>query len=359
VSQEIYNRLAQRLDAIPNGFPPTDSGVELKILEKIFTPQEAGLASHMRLTAEPAGDIAARAGISATAAEETLRQMVRQGQIRAQKSASGLQFGLMPFIVGIYESQLSRMDRELASLCEQYFQETKGSMMGRHPSVHRVIPVEESIRMDLEVFPHERAAELIEGAKSWGVRQCICRVQQRLIGKGCEHEVENCLAFAPVEGAFDDSQDEHAITKEEALYILRQTEEAGLIHSTANHRGPVFYICNCCTCCCGIMRGVVEWGNPDAMARSQFQAKVDQEACTGCGTCLERCQFGALSLADDVCLVDHRRCLGCGLCVSACPAEAIGLERLPVDQVPEIPQDKSEWLAQRAKERGIDIKEIL
>jgi len=359
MSSDIYKNLAQRLDAVPNGFPATDSGVELKILERIFTPKQAQLATIMRLTPEPAVEIAARAQVDPTEAEETLRTMARQGLIRARKVDSGLVFGLIAFVVGIYENQLFRMDQELAALCEQYFQETDGSMMGISPAVHRVIPIEQAISLDLEVFPYERAVELIENARSWGVRKCICRVQKRLIGEGCEHEEENCLVFAPVEHAFDSSQDERSISKQEALEILRRTEEAGLIHSTANRLDQVSYICNCCTCCCGIMRGVAEWGNPDAVARSDFRVVVDTEVCTGCETCVDRCQFKALSVPEEVCLVDYGRCVGCGQCVSVCPMEALSLERRPEGELPEVPADQRDWMERRAQERGIDLGDIL
>ena len=357
--EDVYRRLAQRLDAIPNGFPAPGSGVELKILARIFTPGEAELAAGLRLTPEPAGAIARRLGRDPEKTEELLRQMARQGQIRARRTEQGLVFALMPFIVGIYENQLGRMDEELAALCEQYFQEIGGSIMGDTPSVHRIIPVEESIGLELEIFPYERAVQMIEGARSWGVRKCICREQQRLLGRGCDHAEESCLTFAPVEHAFDKSELDRVITKEEALDILREAAEAGLIHSTANHRGPIFYVCNCCTCCCGIMRGVAEWGNPDAVARSDFRAVVNDDLCTACESCLDRCRFGALSVAEEICRVDHDRCLGCGQCVSVCPTEALSLERRPKAERSEVPAGEKEWMLRRAQERGIDLRKAL
>jgi ferredoxin len=359
MSGDIYRKLAERLDTIPNGYPATESGVELKILSKIFTPEEAELALALRLTPEPAAVIAGRVKKDPGEIERMLRQMARQGQIRARKAEGGLVFGLIPFIVGFYEEQVSRMDEELAALCEEYFQATGGNFGGVGPSVHRVIPVEQSIDLNLEVFPYERAVELIGRAKSWAVRKCICRVQQHAIGQGCDHEVENCLVFAPVEHVFDDSEVDRVITREESLRILREAGEAGLIHSTANRLGPLFYICNCCTCCCAIMRGVAEWGNPDAVARSDFRAVVDDDLCTGCESCLDRCRFGALSVAGEVCRVDHDRCLGCGQCVPACPTEALSLERRPEAERSEVPADENEWMLDRARERGIDFTEVL
>ena len=360
MSEDVYRRLAQRLDAIPNGFPATESGVELRLLAKIFTPEEAALTSVMRLTREPAADIAARAGVDPDAAYRTLKQMVRKGLIRAKKDAGQITFGLMPFAVGIYEEQLPRMDAELASLFEQYLQETQGGGITLDPpAIHRVIPVEEAIPFELEIFPYERASQLLEEAKAWGVRDCICRVQQRLVGKGCDHPVENCLMFAPVEGAFDYSHVTRAITKEEALRILHEAEEAGLVHSTGNYRDRSYYICNCCTCCCGILRSVAEFGIPTALAHSDFRSTVDVEACVGCGDCVERCQFGALSVPDDVCVVDTSRCVGCGLCVTACPADALHMERRPEGEIPLPPAGIKEWMAQRAQERGIAITDVL
>nr|HID14796.1 4Fe-4S ferredoxin [Anaerolineae bacterium] len=359
MSEDVYRKLARRLDAIPNGFPATESGIELRLLAKIFTPEEAALAAVMRLTRESAADIAARAGVDADTAYRTLKEMARKGLIRTKRGERQLTFGLMPFVVGIYEEQLPRMDAELAALFEQYYQETQGgSITHDAPAIHRVIPVEEAVPFDLEIFPYERASELLEGARSWGVRDCICRVQQRLVGRGGDHPVENCLVFAPVEGAFDHSEVTRPISKEKALRILRETEEAGLVHSTGNYRDRHFYICNCCTCCCGILRGVVEFGIPTAVARSDFRAAVDAEVCAGCGDCIERCQFEALAVPEDICVVNHVRCVGCGLCATVCPTEALHLERRPEGEAPP-PADIKEWMLQRAQERGISIFDVL
>jgi len=360
MTEDIYRKLAQRLDAIPNGFPATESGAELRLLAKIFTAEEAALASVMRLTREPAADIAARAGVDADTAYRMLKGMARKGQIRIKKAKGQLAFGLMPFAVGFYEEQLPRLDAELATLFEQYLQETGGAGIVRDvPAVHRVIPVGEAIPVHLEIFPYERATELLERAKSWGVRDCICRVQQKLVGKGCDRPIENCLVFAPVEGAFDHSEVDRALTKEESLRILHETEEDGLVHSTGNYRDGHSYICNCCTCCCGILRSVAEFGVPTTAVRSDFYTVVDAEVCSGCGDCLERCQFEALTVPDDVCVVDYSRCVGCGLCATVCATEALCLERRPEGEVPLPPADIKEWMLQRAEGRGISISEVL
>jgi hypothetical protein len=242
VLQDAYRKLARTLDAIPNGFPSTKSGAELRLLAKIFAPEEADLASAMCLDLEPVDVIAARADRTPEAARRILRTMVRKGQIRFGRKEGKLAFGLLPFVVGIYEEQLPRMDRELAELFEAYFQEAQGGILLQDPSIHRVVPVAEAVPADIEIYPYEQATKMLEEAKAWGVRDCICRTQQKLVGKGCDRPVENCLVFAPVEGIFDGNGTIRAITKDESQRILQEAEDAGLIHSPGNYQDGHYYI---------------------------------------------------------------------------------------------------------------------
>ena len=343
MSWEIYKKLAEKLDNLPNRFQATESGVEIRLLEKIFSLDEAVLAAEMFGQKEPAREIAARANIPENEARHTLKDMVRKKLILFSKGENGLVYGLMPFVVGFYEESLPRMDQELAELFEAYFQETRGGITGAGISVHRVIPVQESIDFEMEVFPYEKASDLIESAKAWGVRDCICRVQKQLIGDPCHHPLENCLVFAPVEGYFDNSEVERVLSKEEALQILQEAEDAGLVHTTGNYRDHNSYICNCCTCSCGILRGVAEFNNSAGIAKSDFLAVVDEDLCIACGDCLERCQFDALEIDGAVCLVDLNNCVGCGLCMSVCPEGALVLVRRPGGEVQPPPDNVVSW----------------
>jgi len=359
MTDEIYRRLATRVDEIPNGFPATESGVELRLLAKMFTPEEAHLASIMQLTPESVAYIADRAGVAEETALGDLKAMGSKGLISVAGREDGPAFSLKPFVVGFYEAWLTRMDEEYASLFESYFQETRGKILSDSPSVHRVIPVDVAIPFEVEIFPYERASALLDRAKSWGVRDCICRVQKKLIGQACDHPVENCLMIAPVENAFEGSEDIRPLSKGEALNVLREAEEAGLVHSSANYRRGNTYICNCCTCSCGVMRGIAEFGIQTALARSSFRAIVETETCIGCGTCIGRCQFGALSLSDGTAHIDPDRCAGCGLCVTTCPVEAVRLERRPEDEVQQPPATIQHWMRDRAEARGISMDAIV
>jgi Pyruvate/2-oxoacid:ferredoxin oxidoreductase delta subunit len=346
----IYRALAERLDALPNGFPPTDNGAELRLLAKCFTPEQAKIASVMTGKPESYEAIAERAGVQPKAAYRTLKQMVKDGLIVFRRVDRALHFALMPFVVGFYEAQLPRMDAEFATLFEDYFQATRG-MDVPGPSVQRVIPVGEAVKSEIEIHPFEQAAGIIEDAKSWGVRECICRTQQDLLGKGCDAPVENCLVFAPVENAFGGNGTDRPITKAEALQILREAADAGLVHSVSNQREGLHYICNCCTCCCGVLRRLSEFAVPTAVARSAFRAAVDDDLCISCAACEERCSFDAVAVRDGLAQVDQARCVGCGQCTLACPVAAISLVRRPADEVEELPVDGQAWAAARMAQR--------
>ena len=191
------------------------------------------------------------------------------------------------------------------------------------------------------------------------MRDCICRLQQELVGKGCDHAVENCLVFSAREGAFERSEASRPISQEEALSILQEARTAGLVHSAGNYRDGHHYFCNCCTCSCGILRGVAEFNIPTAIAHSDFRATVDDDLCVGCMDCAEWCQFEALSLPDGMAVVDHARCVGCGQCVTVCLEEALSLERRPDGQVGAPLPSIKEWMVQRAQDRDISIFDVL
>ena len=351
-----YTRLRQRLDSLPNGFPATAEGTELRILRKLFTPEEAELASHLRLTLESPAQVAERTGGNPKEVRLMLKSMAQRGLIEAGRIEGGLGYGLMPFVVGIYEMQGPTLDAELAELFEAYYQQALGRMLGVQPSVHRVIPVQESVRMDLAIQPYESAVQIVERAQAWGVLDCICRKQKALVGDPCEHPIDICMTLSNKPGAFDNSPAVRALSLEEAQATLQRAAQAGLVHSVSNNQRGTWYICNCCTCSCGILRGIAELGIANAVARSAFVNTVDEEICLGCGDCLEGCQFGALTL-DITAQVDSLRCVGCGVCVQFCEEGALRLVRR--SDVEQVPESELEWMQQRALSRGLDLDEVL
>jgi len=125
------------------------------------------------------------------------------------------------------------------------------------------------------------------------------------------------------------------ITQEEAVEILQAEHERGHVHHAFFKDAMLdrFYaICNCCACCCGAMQAHRS-GTP-MLASSGFLAIVDEDLCIGCETCMDFCQFDALSLVDFVSTVDEDACMGCGVCVDHCDQEALSLVAAPKKGTP-------------------------
>lgn len=347
----IYKRLAARLDALPNGFPPTEDGVELRLLEKLFTPEQAALACCLSAGPEPIPTIAARASEAPGEVRKRLKDMVRAGLISSAKTAEGLGFALRPFVVGIYEMQVHDIDEELAQLFEEYYQRAFAQMVRVEPEFHRVIPVMETVRRDMEIQPFESVTGIVHQARAWAVMDCICRKQKALVGDACEHPLEVCMIMSPVAGAFTDRPGLRDLSEQEALDLLHSAAEAGLVHSVSNTKEGVNYICNCCTCACGILRGMSEFGMANVVARSPFVNQVDENLCTGCGLCIDECSFGAVELTS-IAVVDDTRCVGCGVCTLACAEAAMALVRRPADEIAPTPLDEKAWGDLRAAARA-------
>ncbi len=356
-----YQRLAKRLDALPNGFPPTDDGAELRLLEKIFSPEQADLAAQLRMTKETPEQLAARIGGDAQNLKKQLKVMVRNGLIAAGRGDGGLAYGLMPFVVGIYEFQIGRIDSEMAQLFEDYYLQAFKGMLSLEPSVHRVIPVDATVQTGMEVRPFESAADIVNMSNAWGVQECICRKQKALIDDPCDHPLDNCMVFHKRPNAFANIPHIEVLTKEESLARLKAAADAGLVHSVTNAKEDISYICNCCTCSCGILRGMAEMGIANVVARSAFVNTVDEDLCQGCEDCIEYCQFNALALHDDALLIDINAtsCVGCGVCVPVCPEEALVLVRRPEEDILPVPVTEDEWMIDRASARGVDMDAVL
>jgi ferredoxin len=145
------------------------------------------------------------------------------------------------------------------------------------------------------------------------------------------------------------------ITKEEAYEVLRKSEEAGLVHMTSNFEKGHFFICNCCSCCCGVLQAV-NMGFPQ-IVNSHYYAEIDADKCSACGTCAdERCQANAIKIDGDSYSVVKQKCIGCGLCATTCPEEAIRLVHKEPQDLVYPPKDEDAWLDERARQRGVDFR---
>jgi electron transport complex protein RnfB len=348
--RDVFENLADSLDRLPNGFPRTSSNVEILILKKIFSPKEAELASELTGTFESLGKIAARVRIAEADLKPQLVAMAKRGLLWMGRKDARMMFRLAPFIVGIFESHLDEIDHEFAHLFEEYM-ESGGAVgiMKPQPALHRVVPARGSVKSEW-ILPYDDTRAMLEKAVSFRVRDCICRVQQDKLGiRRCDFPIKNCVTFSPNERAPHPDD----VTKEGAIAILDEAEEVGLVHCVSNVIKDVFYVCNCCGCCCGILRGITDWGIEESVARANYYAEIDPGECTGCGVCVERCQVKAVELKEDIAFVDREKCIGCGLCVTGCAVNASKLIRKPGAEMVHPPDDFNTWEKRRLENRGL------
>jgi Na+-translocating ferredoxin:NAD+ oxidoreductase subunit B len=345
-----YEKLAEALNKLPNSFPRTKSNIEITLLKKIFLPEEANLASQLTGSMEPVETIAQRTGLPSEEAAKRLEAMLQRGF--AWGDARGGVFRLAPFIVGIYESQLPRMDHELAHLVEEYFHQGGADIMRPRPAIHRVIPAQSAVKSEW-IMPYDRLRELLISCNTFRVNNCICRTQQDLEGtRRCTFPLDVELIFYRGEEASSPPVSPF-IGKDEALAILDKTEKIGLVHTVRNVANGIFYVCNCCGCCCGILRGINDFGISNSVAAANYYSVIDPEKCIGCGTCVTRCQMHAITAENDISVVNRMKCIGCGLCVTGCESKVARLELKPENERIEPPADYAVWEHDRLVSRGL------
>jgi len=337
-ADDVYRRLQQHLDALPIAYPATASGVELRILRRLFTPAEAEIGLALSAAPEPVTTILRRLpGRTAAELELALDRMVEKGAIFGHRSRAGKRYSRAPLAIGMYEGQVDRLTRELQQDFDQYVREGfAASLLTGKTKQMRTIPLSARFVPERLVGSYDDARQLIEGgAGPWAARNCVCRQGKDLLGEPCRQTSARrvCLMIGGAARASVASGDAQALSRAETLALLDQAEAEGMVLQPSNARDPVF-ICFCCGCCCGMLQAARQFPRPAEYLHSNYQATVDAELCSACETCQSRCPMEALRSGDLATLVDLDRCIGCGVCVPTCPTEAIQLRAKVRETVP-------------------------
>jgi Fe-S-cluster-containing hydrogenase component 2 len=348
----VYEHLAQALNELPEGFPRTETGVELKILMKMYSTVEAHLGSYMSHNMDTLSVIAARVGVPEKEIAQQLDAMMEKGKVWGRKFENeGLwKYRLAPFIPGSYEEYIvATRDEEMLHLMTHYADEGGLGIMVPIPALQRVIPSRKAIGPD-EILPYDDVKKLILKAKSFSLFDCTCRVGRDMKGdRKCDFPIHNCLQMYYEERA----PGPNTISREKALDLLDEAEDVGLVHTGTNYIDEMHWICNCCGCCCNLIRNLVEIGLDGALARANYYAVIETNSCVGCETCLDRCPVDAICIDDQFSAIDRNRCIGCGLCVTGCPADALALRRKPDAEIEDPPVDEAEYSRKRLRNRGL------
>ena len=349
---DVYERLAKHLDNLPASYPATDSGVELRILKQLFTPEEAEAATALTLFPESADIIAKKLGKNESDPETLFYGMSRKGLI--SRSGKGQhQYMAANFIMGIWEYHVNALDERLIRDVNEYIPQIwEKTWVKQKTHQHRVIPVSKSIPVEMNVMPYQKAENIIKQQSKIVVAPCICRKEHAMAGHGCGKPLEVCLMLGANAFFYEENNIGRSISQAEALEILNKANEAGLVLQPSNSQKP-FVICMCCGCCCFVLKNLNKMDEPAKIACTHYYVTVSKDDCTGCGNCEDICQMGAIKVESESADVNLARCIGCGLCVTRCEFDAITLVEKEESRKHTVPANTVEQYMRMAQERGL------
>lgn len=335
-----YRRLQKHLDRMPVGFPATFSGVERRLLKAMFSVDDARAAIYLDYHFAPLDTIYKKAAAEGWTREDLAARLTAMEQNGAifRKDVDGVaHYALVPFAIGMYEMQVSRMTPGYCLDAREYVAKKYGiEYLTTAVPQMRVIPVEKSITPAHKVATYDEIRDIIEKTeKRIMVAECICRKARDLLGDPCRRtdRREICLGFRDFHDIYARHGWGRPISQEEAFAILEQSEKDGLVLQPSNEQEPQF-VCSCCACCCGVLEMMKIMPRPADFAAGNFYAEVDQALCNGCGKCVKRCQMDAIAIEDKKARLDPGKCIGCGLCVTDCPTGAVALVKKEKETVP-------------------------
>ena len=350
--EDVYQNLAKHLDDLPAGFPPTESGVEMRILKRLFTPQEATIAVGLSMMPEPASLIAERLDMDESSLTQILERMSTKGLIFSRHKGGQDLYMAAQFIIGIWEYHVNDLDKGLIEDVNEYLPHFMKETWGKQKTKQlRVIPVSKSISAEMNIMPYEQAEEIIQKQSKIIIAPCICRKEHAMMDKGCNRLLEACLIFGSGAYYYEKNGLGRSISHEEALKVLKTGTDDGLVLQPGNSQKPT-NICMCCSCCCLMLKNLKTFEKPAKIACSSYFAVINEEECTACGTCEVRCQMDAITLGEDTAHVDNDRCIGCGICVVSCDFDAIHMKEKDEAKRWIPPENTFKTYINIAKERG-------
>jgi NAD-dependent dihydropyrimidine dehydrogenase PreA subunit len=350
--ENVYTDLRQRLDDLAVGFPQSGDGLEIKILQQLFTEEEAALFLDMTPLLETPEAVARRLDRELEGMAAALERMARKGLLFRRRTDGAVSYAAVPYVVGLFEFQVGRMGSDFAEVHEAYYESTYHKVIQSFKTpVLRTIPIQRTLVADSPVAPYEDVLGIIDAQERIAVAPCVCRTTRDLVGKTCDKSIENCFSFGSHADYYVENGLGRYIDKDEARAIVRRNEQEGLVMQPFNSQ-KIGGMCSCCGDCCGVLRSLKSQPRPAESVQSNYYAVVDADACTGCETCADRCQMDAVDIADDTAAINLDRCIGCGLCVTTCPTEAIELVKKSEDQLYVPPKSGMETYIRIMQERG-------
>lgn len=356
----VYQVLAERLNREPVGVKM--NAAMMSLLRGLYTESEALVGSRFPLVPIRLDKIASITGMETGQLLPILERMAQKGLIIDMPRRDSVYYSLAPIMIGFFEYTFMRTREDtdmqgLAELFATYFEdrEARDLMAGITTRMERTLVYERLIpaAVETEVLPYERASEIIRQAGGGAISLCACRHKASHLGRACDAPMDVCTTLNPAAEWIIRRGLGRPATVEELLEVLDRTEKLGLVHNCDNVMNQPFYLCHCCSCCCVVMTTITQFGKYPTHP-SNFIPSLDQDECTSCGICAERCPIQAIDMQEgdgnEFPAVNQEMCLGCGVCASLCPTAALTLARRTTLHIP--PRSARERNARILAERG-------
>ncbi len=307
-----------------------------QIWKTVCSEEEAEIVNKLPGTIS---DIALKTGKSPDILEPILKELFHRGVVFEGQKGGETVYRPPRHIIQFHDATLlwKEAPSELAHLWVQFMEQEYPTLLElvtrvNFPSFMRVVPINKTIASKSTVLTFEDAEAMIRSASTLAVTRCVCRLSTQK----CDNPLENCLQLNKGAEYTIKRGTGRKIDAEEALRILQEAEEHGLVHMTENRSVMGNAICNCCSCCCEMLRFASDSKTKGVLAPSRYLAEVSADSCTSCGECADICPMDAVAEGPEgAYLVNPDRCIGCGLCASVCPAHAITLAEIrPKEFIP-------------------------